>query len=77
MYELEELRSWLINGVNRIQNVISDCFEPKVIYRVYRFKGKKKRRYLYRHNRLLDYIPVLAIGKALGFLRYLLNKKED
>ena len=70
MNELEELRSKLIN-------VISDCFEPKVIYRVYRFKGKKKRRYLYRHNRLLDYIPVLAISKAFRFLRHSLNKKED
>lgn len=77
MNEYEELKNGLINSFNVIQDVFIDCFEPKLIYRVYRFKGKKKRRYLYRHNRLLDYIPVLAARKIFRFLRNSLNKKED
>lgn len=77
MNEYEELRNGLINIFNVLQDVFIDCFEPKVIYRVYRFKGKKKRRYLFMYNRLLDFIPVLATRKVFIFLRHSLNKKED
>lgn len=77
MNEYEELKNGLINSFNVIQDVFIDCFKPKVIYRVYRFKGKKKRRYLFVHNRLLDFIPVLATRMVFRFLRYSLNKKED
>lgn len=76
MNEFEELNSYLINGLNVFQDLIS-YLEPKVIYRVYRVKGKKKRRYLFRHNRLLDFIPVKAICRSFSVVRDSLNKKED
>lgn len=74
MNEFEELSGELINGFNVLQDLIS-CLEPKVIYRVYRVKGKKKRRYLFRHNRLLDFIPVKAICRSISIVRDLSNKK--
>lgn len=75
MNELEELKNDLIYKLNGLQDVMS-CLKPKVIYRVYRFKGKKKRRYLYRYNRLLDFLPVGAICTAFRIVRHSLNKKE-
>ena len=68
MNEFEELKNEIIKGLNGFLDVIKESFEPKVIYRVYRVKGNKKRRYLFRHNRLLDAIPLSNLSIIHRFI---------